>query len=124
MVDKKKQGRANKKKGKVFERAVVNDLKPTFPEAKRTIQSRQGSVEGCDVEGTPYFIECKWGQSPSVWAALKQADEKRPELDTRPSVAIVHRIHDRTIAVMSYEDWKELIMELDYQKRQLAEFGL
>lgn len=60
-------------KGHAFERKVANDLKAIFPGAKRGLQTRGGGKEQCDVEGTPYHIECKHGAKVDVRAALLQA---------------------------------------------------
>lgn len=48
----------SRKKGKVHERDVAKWLRQWFPEAKRGLQSRDGS-ECPDVIGTPFWIEVK-----------------------------------------------------------------
>ena len=51
-------------KGKAFERKIARLLKTIWPMARRGYQSRGGGKEACDVEGTPYHIECSIGSGP------------------------------------------------------------
>ena len=49
----------SKQKGNRFERLIANALAVIWGGAKRAIQARSGG-EACDVEGTDYFVECKF----------------------------------------------------------------
>lgn len=53
-----KRGRANRRRGHQFQREVAELFRRWFPKARRGLQDRDGE-EFCDVEGTPYWIECK-----------------------------------------------------------------
>jgi len=68
-------GKRSRTKGVAFEREVAAMLRPIWPEAERNIaQSRTAKREGCDVEKTPYWIECKVGAVINLKAAHAQAD--------------------------------------------------
>ena len=85
------RGRNNRRKGHTFEREVARMLRALGMEARRTIQSRSGGKDGADVaiEG-PYFLECKTGRQPNLWAAMRQA--RRDCEDTgRVPVVLAHR---------------------------------
>ncbi len=85
---KSQNGRRSRSKGAAFERWVVNELKRKGLEAERNIaQVRTAKREGCDVEGTGWFIECKVGANPDVKAAMEQARSDRGG-DMRPIVVI------------------------------------
>ena len=99
-------GRRSRTKGKVWERAVAALLRPIFGEqAKRGFQSRSGR-DGCDVEGTPFWVECKHGQLVNLRAALKQALE---DSDGRPVVVCAKDDRSAPLAVMRLSDWLELV---------------
>ena len=68
-------GRMSRNKGASFEREFAALMKHMgWPEAKRGIgQTRSGS-EVCDVEGTPWWIECKRHKRCNIQAAYKQAE--------------------------------------------------
>ena len=116
------RGKANRSCGQRHERAVKDKLKELFPEAKRSIQSRGGTADAQDVEGTPFAVECKHQISPNILAALAQADlasytvtEEGTKLtDPRPPVAITRRkkskhYQGKDIVTMKFEDWIDLV---------------
>lgn len=82
-------GSYQRRKGHNYEREVARKLRELLPDAdvRRGRQTRRGDDEA-DVEGTPFWIECKVGAAPNVWAALKQADAAR---DHRPVAAFIKR---------------------------------
>lgn len=101
-----RNGRRSRTKGKVWERLVANMLKPIFGDsAKRGFQSRSGR-DGCDVEGTPYWLECKHGALVNLRAALKQALEAS---DGRPVVVCAKDDRSAPLAVMRLSDWLDLV---------------
>lgn len=86
-------GSRSARKGKVWERAVCRLLRPVFGDGvHRGDQRRQGGSapgEGCDNEGTPFWVEAKHEQLSNPRAALRQARTKQAERgDLRPAVAI------------------------------------
>lgn len=100
------RGRRSRTKGKVWERAVAALLRPIFgDQAKRGFQSRSGR-DGCDVEGTPYWLECKHGTLVNLRAALKQAIA---DTDGRVPVVVAKDDRSTPMAVMRLSDWLELV---------------
>ena len=98
-------GRASRRKGYAFERWVANKLSALWAEAKRGIgQTRQGS-ECCDVENTPYWVECKRHKRVSVSAAWRQATAAT---DGRP-ILVVHRSdREPELVTLSLEEFMKL----------------
>lgn len=66
-------GKGRRNKGANFERRVAADLREIFPEAKRGFQTRGGTAEAPDVDGTPFYIECKAHKKVDREAAYAQA---------------------------------------------------
>jgi hypothetical protein len=88
-----KIGKASRIKGKTWERQIVKDLKHIFGNCVyRGHQNTHGGYsagEGCDVEGTPYYIEAKHRANVNPRDAVEQAEECREKTkDERPVVAI------------------------------------
>lgn len=50
---------AERRKGVAFEREVARALRSVFERAERGFQFRDGSDAAPDVDGTPWWIECK-----------------------------------------------------------------
>lgn len=95
-------------KGKVWERAVALMLRPLFGDAvKRGFQSRSGR-DGCDVEGTPYWVECKHGILVNLRAALRQAVA---DSDGRPPLIVAKDNRSEPLVVMRLADWLALETE-------------
>lgn len=103
-------GAMSRRKGAVFERQMANVFAILFPDAKRGIgQSRWGG-EVPDVDGTPFWPECKRGNSTTAAAALKQATEAKAKSTGRgPALAVVRRDRERIIASMYLEDFLILL---------------
>lgn len=114
--DRSALGRRSRRKGKTWEREVAVLLRAVFGEhVKRGFQSRSGR-DGCDVEGSPSWLEAKHAQLVDIRAAVRQAlrdtdgravlvvckDDRKPPgwLPTRPSAP--------PLAVMRLADWLEL----------------
>ena len=78
-------------KGKVWEREVARMFRAYFGGGaliKRGYQTRSGR-DGADVEGTPFWIECKHQRNCTPEAALVQAEEASSGAgDKRTSIAV------------------------------------
>jgi hypothetical protein len=79
-------------------------LKGLWPAAKRGIQYTGGS-EAPDVDGTPYWVECKCGKRTNIKAAVKQATDAS---DGRPIVVISKNDREETLVTMLIGDWYAL----------------
>ena len=100
----------SQQKGKRFERKVAHLLSQIWHNARRVPfnQAHKGS-DGCDVEGTPYWLECKHGKRPNIRAAMQQAVEAT---DGRPPVVITRRNGEDILVTMKLDDWVDLWMKL------------
>lgn len=89
-------GRSSRRKGHEFMVWVAKALHPTWAQAERREQYR-GGVRGCDVEGTPLWIECKRiALQPSdkqiqnwLLQAVRERDSREPVGQRRPVMLIV-----------------------------------
>lgn len=66
-------GRTSKVKGANYEREIAEVFRDAFPDAKRGIGQARSASEVADVEGTPFWIECKHRKAENPRAALNQA---------------------------------------------------
>ena len=93
-------------KGKKWERAVAEKLRPLFgARVKRGYQTRDGR-EAPDVDGTPFWVECKHGALVNLRAALAQAISAT---DGRPPVVIAKDTGRSAVVLMRLEDWLALV---------------
>lgn len=98
-------GKRSRTKGKTWERAVAALLRPVFgAEVARGFQSRSGR-DGCDVEGTAYWVEAKHGKLVNVRAAIRQA---LAATDGRPVVVVSKDDRSTPLVTMQLSDWLEL----------------
>lgn len=103
-------GAMQRQKGARFEREVANAFAILFPKAKRGIGQARAASEVADVDGTPFWPECKRGAGSTVDAALAQAVlAKTP--GSGPPLAIVRRNGKRATASMYLEDFLYLLAE-------------
>lgn len=108
-TDRTRLGRRSKRKGKTWERELAAMLRPVFGErVARGFQTRSGR-DGCDVEGTPYWLEAKHGKLVNVRAALRQALEAT---DGRPAVVVAKDDRSVPLVVMRLADWLALVAAL------------
>lgn len=93
-------------KGKTFERDVAKALRVVYPEARRGLAQPRSGDETPDVEGTPFWVECKVGQRINVQAALSQAQDAT---DGRPPLAICKVDREPATATMLLSDFINLV---------------
>jgi hypothetical protein len=99
--------KASRDKGKRGERAAVKLLREVYPDARRSANQSGGAVQP-DVDGTPYWVECKTGRSIGLWAALQQAiDDRAAAGDGRPILLYLKRDRTAPIVVMLASEWIE-----------------
>lgn len=105
MSDAAARGRRSRRKGKAFEREIASAMRAAgFGEARRGLQSRGGG-EVPDVEGTPWWVECKVGKSPRVLAAYEQA---REATDGRPVLVVTKWDRGPTLVTMDLSTFLEM----------------
>lgn len=104
-------GKSQRVKGHAFERYVAKLFRPIFPQARRGRQVWV-TVTCPDVDGTPYWIECKVGQFPNPVKAWEQAlsDQKKAG-DTREPLVVVKKDHGQVLVMMSFNEFYKRFSE-------------
>lgn len=93
-------GRGRRRKGQRGEREFGDRLKTLYPDARRGAQSRSGR-DACDVEGTPFWVECKTLARIAAFRHLEQAER---DSDGRPALVRLREDGDPVGAVLVRED--------------------
>jgi hypothetical protein len=93
-------GRRSRTKGAAFERLTARTLKPHWPEARRGIGQARSAGEVADVQGTPFWVECKRQKRCNIQAAYKQAQEAT---DGRPPLVVTRDDNSTTLVTMDME---------------------
>ncbi len=107
--------RRSRSKGAAWERDLSAVLRAVYPEAARCIaQSRTAKREGCDVEGTPWWIESKVGARPDILGAIRQA---LADTDGRPVLVVTKQDRGVPLATLPLA---ELIRLLTIQRQDGA----
>jgi len=101
-------GKSSRRKGHDFERATAVNLRPIWENARRGFQ-REAESQPPDVEGTPFWIECKKGKRTSIPAALRQAAEAT---DGRPIMAICKDDRRPATVTICLDDFVEFVKEM------------
>lgn len=105
----REKGKHSKGKGRRGEQRVATMYRSIYGDrVRRGNQGRRGDDEA-DVEGTPWFIECKTGKIVSVRAALRQAEEAR---DSRPAIVHVKIDREDGYVAMPESDWMDIVKRL------------
>jgi len=116
--ERSKTGRRSRRKGQNFERLIANSLKDLWPEAKRGLQSRGGTKEAPDVDGCPFFVECKIGLNTKPKDAIEQA---RNASDGRTPIAITRDNSGPILVTMDFEEFKRLHHAIRKAEQQVEE---
>lgn len=95
-------GGRSRRKGARGELEVVGLLTRVYDAVKRGLTQTRGGDDAADVEGTPWWIECKIGKQPNIRAAMAQAIEAT---DGRPPVVFTRRDRETWLVTMRSEDW-------------------
>ena len=109
-------GSSQRRKGHNFERAVAILFRNHFKNARRGLQYGDGS-NAPDVDGTPFWIECKVGKKPNPRAALEQATEASN--GTRPPVAVVKDDRKEPFVVIKLDDFLGMIQLMDKPRYEM-----
>ena len=126
-------GKSSRTKGHNFEREVARRMREYYPEAKRGFQTRGGTQEECDVEGTPFAIECKVGKRPNIRGAYNQAKCAQYEVteqgttrkDHRPIVVVTKKDREDTLVTIQWDMFEAFLSALKaYGRVEKAVEGL
>lgn len=99
---------SQRRKGAQWERTLAKRWRDSglYPDAWRGAgQSRRGS-DVPDVDGTPWWVECKVGARPNVLAALAQAEGAT---DGRPPLVVAKRDREAPVVCMRLDDFEVLL---------------
>lgn len=98
-----------RRKGHAFERWCAIRLRALFPNARRGIGQARSGGEVADLEGTPYWVECKHQTRPNIYKAFEQACAYlRKNKDTRKPVVISRATNGPVLVTMELADWEKL----------------
>lgn len=103
-------GKRSREKGHRGQREVAKYLSEgPFPDAQSTgseqSRRRTSSRRPPDVEGTPFWIEVKYGKAPSIWKAMKQG---AADTDGRPVLVVVKKDRTPPYVVMTLNDFVQV----------------
>lgn len=139
---KKKGGRSSRRKGANGEREVAHALEEIYPNARRGLQYQSymvgrereqdriraedkgidvkvtRRVRECDVENTPFWVECKRGKKTRIIPALEQA---RRDSDGRAPMAVTRNDQGEWTVTMYLKDWIQYVEKLR-DRMKLSEF--
>lgn len=93
-------GKSQRRKGQRGERETAILWRSVYPDARRGSQSRSGR-DASDVEGTPWWIECKTLARIAAFRYLAQAEA---DTDGRPCVVRLREDGDKRAAILLRED--------------------
>lgn len=119
-------GKANRRKGKAYEREVANELKEAIGDEsiRRGLQTRGGG-EASDVITEDYFIEAKSRLQINVFAVLKEAEDDYAKATAsfkakkgQTVIAVCKRPQEKSIVVMRLTDFAAMAAEL-HQSRSV-----
>lgn len=119
--------KAQRVKGHSYERTIANLFKKYFPLAKRGLQNRGGTAEAPDVDGTPWYIECKRQKANcSLRRALMQAEagqyvvteEGTTRRDLRPPMAICKNDRERDMMAMYLDDFMKIVERIYGEQKE------
>jgi hypothetical protein len=100
-------GKMQREKGKRVERMCVHLLEPVYPDARRSANQSGGAIQP-DVDDTPFWVECKGGKAPGLWAALRQAQNDRDSThDGRPILLYLKWDRKPAVVAMPAHEWDE-----------------
>jgi len=103
-------GKLSRRKGKVFEQFVSRELRAIFGGGiKRGWQAREGA-DAPDVDGSPYWVECKHHQRVNIQAAVLQAAQAVADAhDSRPVVVVSKDNRTEPLVTMLLPAWLDLV---------------
>lgn len=110
------------RKGMTFQNIVSKWFRPMFASATSAgvIQSAKKGL--CDVENTPFWIECKTGKRPNIKKAyLQSVEDKKKCNDDRPIIVVTH--FDQEKPGQGAVDLVTVNQDLFFDLLRLAHYG-
>jgi hypothetical protein len=112
---------ANRRKGACGEREAAVLLGILYPGAERKpMQARGAARDGCEVEGTPWWVEVKSAAAPRILPALRQARaDAKANGDSRPPLVVAKTTRQGWTVTLDWMDFARLVRE-GQQARSVA----
>lgn len=102
-------GKRSREKGAEHERETATALRVVWPNARRGLAQARNAREQPDVDGTPYWIECKVGKRVNIIAAMRQAEAARvDEIVLRAPIVVSRLDKEKSLVTMRLEDFLDL----------------
>ena len=113
-----RNGKRSRRKGAAWERDLATILRSVYPKAERCIaQSRTAKREGCDVEGTPFWIESKVGARPDILGAVRQA---QADTDGRSVLIVTKQDRGVPLATLPLAELMKLLVSATWTNARHA----
>ena len=116
-------GKSSRTKGHDFERWVARGVKAIYPEARRGLQYRD--PRECDVEGTPFRIECKRlakVAAADIMAAIMQSKRDGEEHnDDRLQVVVTKADRREPLVHMTFDTFCSMVERHFYKPTEDAD---
>lgn len=101
-------GRRSRTKGASFERMIAIELRGLYgQQVRRGLGQARAAGEVPDVDGTPWWVECKHGKRPNIPRAIAQAIEA--SAGRRPPLVISRANAEPILVTMLLADLKKLV---------------
>lgn len=98
-------------KGRAFEQKVSELFRQAgFADAKRGLSQCRSARETADVEGTPWWVECKRGRRVNYQQAMEQA---KSATDGRVPIVVGKDDRGDVLVAMRWKDWSCLVEKLE-----------
>lgn len=100
-------GNKSRTKGLNFERDVAEKLREAgYHDAKRGLGQADGARKIPDIEGTPFWIECKVGKRPPIEDAMRQAMYDAEDAnDLRTELVISKKDFGDVLVTIRFDDF-------------------
>lgn len=103
-------GSGRQKKGRVFELDILKDLWAFVGLAWPWSNQRPDDGHSPPAEFQDYHLEMKRQEKLNFWAAIEQAREEAKRTRKAHWAVITRRNRTAPVAIVDYEDWKQLVM--------------
>ena len=118
---------SQRRKGAQWERDLAARWRDAgiYPNAQRGTGQARSGADVPDVDGTPWWVECKVGKRPNLLAALKQAEAatlvaREHGRGKRPAVVVAKWDGQRPVVAMRLETFEALLRVMEHTIRKDA----
>lgn len=113
-------GRRSRNKGASFERIIAIELREIFgPQVRRGLGQARNAGEVPDIDGAPFWIECKHQHRPNIARAMMQA--VRDSRGRKPPLVISRADNEPVFVTMGLGTFVQLVQQS--QKKEINDHG-